>query len=85
MLETIPEGMFRNGFVHGRDEGIAIGVDKGITIGVDKGKAEIAQNMKRKGYSVNDIADLTGLSAAEVGQLDWRLLSPITDYFQGAK
>ena len=74
MLETIPAGMFRDGFVHGRDEGIAIGVDKGITIGMDKGKAErdaeIARNMKRKGYAANDIVDLTGLSVAEIEQLD---------------
>ena len=70
MLETIPPGMVRDGFQLGMDEGIAIGVDKGIAIGVDKGKVEIARNMKRKGYSAKDIADLISIPLAEIEQLD---------------
>ena len=59
-------------------EGIEIGTAKGIAIGKAEGKAEervitkteIALNMKKKGYSAKDIADLTGLSSAEIERLN---------------
>jgi hypothetical protein len=54
-------------------EGIEIGEAKGIEIGEARGEAkrdvEIARNMKRKGYSTDDIADLTGLSSGEIERL----------------
>ena len=34
-----------------------------------RAKAEIARNMKRKGYPTEDITEMTGLSAAEIEQL----------------
>jgi predicted transposase/invertase (TIGR01784 family) len=63
------------------EEGIAIGKAEGIAIGEAKvaeakaeerviAKAEIARNMKQKGYSAKDIADLTGLSSEEIDLLD---------------
>ncbi len=70
MLETIPNGILQEGIAIGMDRGISIGVDKGIAIGVDKGKIETARNMKAKGFSVADISDITGLSAAEIAGLD---------------
>ena len=42
---------------------------KGMEKGMEKGKIEIARVMKAKGYSVSDIADLTGLSEQEIKQL----------------
>jgi len=77
MLETIPEGMLREGFVLGRDEGFALGVDKGIALGVDKGfalgvdkeKIEIARNMKSEGFGADVISRMTGLPSDEIGRL----------------
>ena len=45
------------------------GRSEGIVIGVDKRNTEIARNMRQKGYSSDDIAELTGLSATEIEQL----------------
>jgi hypothetical protein len=70
MIETIKNNSILEGIEIGEARGIAIGVDKGIAIGVDKEKVEIARNMKQKGYSTQDIADLTGLSFAEIERLD---------------
>ncbi|SJZ91518.1 hypothetical protein [Sediminibacterium ginsengisoli] len=46
------------------------GIKKGIEKGIEKGKNamcnEIINRMKSKGYSYNDIADITGLSIPEV-------------------
>jgi len=65
----------------GREEGEAIGEAIGEARGLAKGKAEgkaegrqeafieIAKNMKAKGKSVDEIADMTGLSAEEIGRL----------------
>jgi len=35
----------------------------------DSKAAEIARNMKQKGYSTGDIAEMTGLSSVEIGRL----------------
>jgi predicted transposase/invertase (TIGR01784 family) len=37
--------------------------------GWNKRNIEIAQNMKRKGYATDDIAEMTGLSSSEVERL----------------
>ena len=51
-------------------EDYQIGMDAAKDEG-ETGKAtEIAQNMKRKGYSVDDIVDLTGLSHAAIDRLN---------------
>ena len=58
----------------GKAEGIAIGLDRGKAEGKAEGESkkaiDIARNMKAKGFSVADIADITGLSAAEIDRLD---------------
>jgi len=33
-------------------------------------KNDIARNMKRKGYTISDIAEMTGLSLAEIERID---------------
>ena len=38
--------------------------------GIEKGKIEDAKKMLSKGFSVEDIADITGLSLEEVNQLE---------------
>ena len=59
------------------DGGLAKGLEKGLAEGRAAGRAEgekekqrqIALRMKGKGMSAEDIAELTGLSVAEVGEL----------------
>ena len=52
-----------------KDEWIAEGKAEGEAEGEARGKAEIALVMKQRGYSTNDIADLTGLSSDEIERL----------------
>jgi len=52
-----------------RAEGKAEGIIEGKAEGVVEREIEIAQNMKRKGFDVQSIADLTGLSHAEIERL----------------
>ena len=59
------------------DKGVAEGLEKGRAEGLEKGlekgrKAEKlanARKMKSKGFSTEDIADITGLSPSEIEQL----------------
>jgi len=51
------------------DEGKLAGKIEGEVIGKVKGKMETAVAMKRKGYSVCDISEITGISAEEIDQL----------------
>jgi predicted transposase/invertase (TIGR01784 family) len=63
--------------VKGKEEGIAEGTAKGKAEGIAEGKvegiteakAEAARNMKAKGYSVEDIQDITGLSPEQIEKL----------------
>jgi len=54
-------------------EGIEIGKEKGIEIGekkgIKKGKIEIAVRMKNKGFSVENIAEITGLNIEFIKKL----------------
>jgi predicted transposase/invertase (TIGR01784 family) len=54
-----------------REEGIAIGEEKGIAIGEQRGKQETAKKLLQKGISIEDIADVTGLTIEEVKALDF--------------
>ena len=50
---------------YAKEEGIEEGIEKGI----EKEKLRNAKAMKAKGYPVNDIADITGLSIKEIEKL----------------
>ena len=54
------------GIVIGTEKGIVIGTEKGIEIGEKKNNRENARKMKLKGYSVEDIVEITGLSREEI-------------------
>ena len=58
------------GIAIGRDEGIAIGRDEGVAIGETKGVLQAARQMKAKGLNIALIAEITGLSEAEIEGLD---------------
>jgi len=53
-----------------REEGIAIGEAKGIAVGETKGILRTARHMKAKGLNIALIAEITGLSEAEIEGLD---------------
>ncbi|MDR1812726.1 MAG: hypothetical protein LBQ87_07860, partial [Candidatus Fibromonas sp.] len=50
--------------------GVAIGRDEGIALGEIKGVLQTARKMKAKGLNVALIAEMTGLSEAEIEGLD---------------
>jgi predicted transposase/invertase (TIGR01784 family) len=52
----------RIGIEKGKAEGERIGIEKGI----EKGKAEIAKNLLKEGWKVQDIQKVTGLSDKEI-------------------
>ena len=71
----------RKGHAEGLAEGLAKGEAKGLAKGLAKGRAEgeaigavktardNARKMKEKGFAVEDIADVTGLSVEEISSL----------------
>ena len=62
------------GIKKGRAEGIETGIKKGIETGIERGikkgraegKIENARTMLRKGYSLADIIEITGLTAKQL-------------------
>ena len=67
----------RKGMARGLERGLAEGMEKGLEKGMEKGKTEgtmeekmkTARIMKSKGFSIADIADITGLTKKEIGKL----------------
>ena len=65
------------GLKEGKEEGLKEGLDKGLKEGLDKGlkegeknkSIEIAKNMLKKGYKIEDISELSGLSLDEIEEL----------------
>ena len=57
------------GLEKGRAEGRAEGRVEGLAEGEKKASLENARKMKLKGFSVEDIIDITGLSAEEISEL----------------
>ena len=49
--------------------GIAIGRDEGIILGEQRGREQTALSMLARSFSVQDTADITGLSVERVRQL----------------
>ena len=42
------------------------GIEKGIGEGIGKGKLDIAKNMVEKGFSMDEIVEITGLTVDEI-------------------
>ena len=62
---TIAEQLERKGM----EKGIEQGMEKGIEKGIAKRNMELAQNMKNKGYSAEEVHSLTGLSPDQIKDL----------------
>jgi predicted transposase/invertase (TIGR01784 family) len=56
-------------FLHDHATDIEESHEKGIVVGVDRRNVEIAQNMKNKGFAIEVIAEMTGLSSVEIDRL----------------
>ncbi|MCQ2116446.1 MAG: hypothetical protein MJZ07_09615 [Bacteroidales bacterium] len=54
---------------NGRKKGLEEGRAEGIAEGEANGKLEAARNMKAKGYDINEIVDITGLSLEQIKTL----------------
>ena len=52
-----------------RNKGIAKGTEQGKNEGEMNGRLKNARRMKTKGYPIDDIADITGLSTEEINSL----------------
>ena len=59
----------RIGIEQGRAEGEAIGLEKGLVEGAAQKQREIAKNLKALNLTKEQIAEATGLSAAEIEKL----------------
>ena len=64
-LDTAKE----EGRMEGREEGLAEGMAKGMAEGERNKALEIAKVMKSKGFSADDIAQITGLAAKDIENL----------------
>ncbi len=53
----------------GIQEGIQQGIQQGLQQGIHQEKAETVQRMKAKGFSVEDISEIAGLTIEEVKNL----------------
>ena len=69
VVRTAKQKGHRAGLEEGLEKGRAEGLEKGRAEGVLQAKIEDAMKMKRKGFSDNDIAVITGLSLEEVSQI----------------
>jgi len=68
-VQNVERAAHHKGLAEGLEKGEAIGLEKGETIGLEKGKIEIALRMLKKGKSVEDISDTTGLSIQQIEEL----------------
>ena len=74
---VIVEDALKKGKAEGRAEGKAEGLAEGLAEGRAEGRAEgkvetnieNARKMKAKGYAISDIAEITGLTEAEISKL----------------
>lgn len=72
LVDALDEGRaagIRQGKLEGKMEGIIEGKMEGIIEGKMEGKIEIAKNLKTRGFTNQEIADIAGLSLEEIERL----------------
>ena len=57
------------GKTEGIEKGIAEGMAKGMAKGIEKERLAIANRLLKKGYTLPEILEITGLSATDLSQL----------------
>lgn len=68
-LMTLAEQLKQEGRVEGIQQGMQQGIQQGLQTGKREAARHIAQTMLKKGMSVEDIMEITGLSADELPSL----------------
>lgn len=66
--EGIEQGI-KQGIEQGIEQGIKQGIKQGVEQGIEQGKIDTALRMLQKGYTVNDVCDITGLERNVVSGL----------------
>lgn len=70
MMSIIDEQVLREAFYkEGMEKGMEDGIKKGMEKGIEKGITTTAVNLKRMGFSVEDIAKATGLTTEDINKL----------------
>ena len=59
----------QNKYKEGIEQGIKQGIKQGVEQGIEQGKIDTALRMLQKGYTVNDVCDITGLERNVVSGL----------------
>ncbi|MFP4211601.1 MAG: hypothetical protein ACLFR8_10190 [Alkalispirochaeta sp.] len=60
----------KRGMERGRGEGLEQGIKQGIAQGAIRRQTEIVKRMKARGLFIPEIAELTGLSAEEIQEIE---------------
>jgi predicted transposase/invertase (TIGR01784 family) len=68
-LKNVIDTAFDDGKLEGIEQGIELGIEQGIEQGEHNRNLDNARKMKQKGFSANDIADITGLSFEQIEKL----------------
>ncbi|TVR63390.1 MAG: hypothetical protein EA426_00870, partial [Spirochaetaceae bacterium] len=66
MLAEVVEKIEKRGEDRGKQQGIQQGIQQGMQQGMQQARREDARKMLKRGFSVADIADITGLSEQEI-------------------
>ena len=69
-INTAKKDSFAEGVAKGIAEGVAKGIAEGVAKGIEQRNVEIARKMLRKGMTPEEVADMTGLSIADVDGLE---------------
>ena len=69
MEEGIEKGI-KKGIKKGMEKGMEKGIEKGIVAGERKKALMIARQLLKKNFSMQDIAQMTGLDITELDSLD---------------
>lgn len=73
-LEKMEKNAIEIGMKRGIEEGFEKGIEKGIERGIEKGKLEVAINLLKMGFSVEQVATGTEISKEEVEKLKKEIL-----------
>ena len=60
---------FDEGFTAGREDGLQQGIEQGLERGAYQNKLETAHKLLLRGYSPEDIADLSGLTISQIQEI----------------
>lgn len=69
-IKTAEKIKYAEGVAEGMEKGMAEGMEKGMEMGADKRNVEIAKKMLQLGMTADSIAQVTGLSAADIREIE---------------